>query len=114
MRTPDRKQAESPARMRNTRATQFLSYPIRLPDVVQAAEQAERKQQFALILPLLAAGMIEPRTEKKRVGKNRKAIEQALASVREENADGGSAVELQSLIEQSCNFYLMAASPSRT
>ena len=152
--------------MRNTRATQSLSYPIRLPDVVQAealclldasrkvinatvvalwerlddfgqretkyaykqvtarigspdphgdrqwrceAEQAgrilrgqaERKQQFALILPLLAAGMIEPRT-----GKNRKAIEQALASVRGEKADGGRAVELQSLIEQSCNFYL--------
>lgn len=124
--------------MRNTRATQSLGYPIRLPDVVQAealrlldasrkvinatvaalwerlddfgqretqyaykqvtaridssdphgvrqwrceAEQAgrilrgqaERKKQFALILPLLAAGMIEPKTEKKRAGKNRKA-----------------------------------------
>ena len=68
--------------------------------------QAERKKQFALILPLLEAGMIEPKTEKKRAGKNRKAIKQALASLREENADGGSAVELQSLIEQSCNFYL--------
>ncbi len=157
--------------MRNTRATQSLSYPIRLPDVVQAealclldasrevinatvaalwerldefgqretkyaykqitarigssdphgdrqwrceAEQAgrilrgqaERKKQFALILPLLEAGMIAPKTEKKQAGKNRKAIKQALASAREENADGGSAVELQSLIEQSCNFYL--------
>jgi putative transposase len=157
--------------MRRKRATQSLSYPIRLPDVVQQealrlldvsrevinatvvvlwdrldefgeretkyaykqvtamigssdphgdrqwrceAEQAgrilrgqaERKKQFAQILPLLEAGMIEPKTEKKRAGKNRKAIKRALASLREETSDGGSAVELQSLIEQSCNFYL--------
>ncbi len=63
--------------------------------------QAERKKQFALILPILEAGMIQPKTEKQRAGKNRKAIKQALADLREENSDGGSAVELQSLIEQS-------------
>src|SRR6266568_4815589 len=68
--------------------------------------QAERKKQFALILPLLEQGMILPKTEKQSAGKNRKAIKAALASLREENSDGGSAVELQSLIEQSCNFYL--------
>src|SRR5262252_9347909 len=39
--------------------------------------QAQRKKQFARILPLLSAGMIEPKTEQKRVGKNRKAIKQA-------------------------------------
>jgi putative transposase len=65
--------------------------------------QAQRKKQFALILP---QGMIESKTEKKRAGKNRKAIKQALAELREENSDGGNAVELQSLIEQTCNFYL--------
>ena len=157
--------------MRGKRATQSLSYPIRLPDGVQAdalrlldvsrevinatvaalwdrlddfgeretkyaykqvtammsspafhgdrqwrcqAEQAgrilrgqaERKKQFTLILPLLEQGMILPKTEKKPASKNRKAIKQALASLREENSDGGNAVELQSLIEQSCNFYL--------
>ena len=157
--------------MRGKRAPQSLSYPIRLPDVVQAdalrlldvslevinatvaalwdrldefgeretkyaykqvtamigssaphgdrqwrceAEQAgrilrgqaERKKQFALILPLLEQGMVLPKTEKKPAGKNRKAIKAALASLREENSDGGSAVELQSLIEQACNFYL--------
>src|SRR6266568_93200 len=157
--------------MRTKRARQSLSYPIRLPDVVQQealrlldvsrevinatvvvlwdrldefgeretkyaykqvtamigssdphgdrqwrceAEQAgrilrgqaERKKQFALILPLLEQGMILPKTEKQSAGKNRKAIKAALASLREENSDGGSAVELQSLIEQSCNFYL--------
>ena len=157
--------------MRRSRSTQSLSYPIRLPDVVQAdalrlldvsqevinatvvalwprldefgtrenkyaykqvtamigssdphgdrqwrceAEQAgrilrgqaERKKQFALILPILEQGMIQPKTEKQRAGKNRKAIKQALADLREETSDGGSAVELQSLIEQACNFYL--------
>src|SRR5215467_9684052 len=68
--------------------------------------QAERKKQFALILPLLSQGMIQPKTEKTRAGKNSKAIKQALAELREAGEDGGSAVELQSLIEQSCNFYL--------
>ena len=68
--------------------------------------QAARKKQFALILPLLEEGMIEPKTEKKRAGKNRKAIKAALADLREEDSDGGSAVELQSLIEQACNVYL--------
>jgi hypothetical protein len=68
--------------------------------------QAERKQQFALILPVLEQGMIQPKTETKRAGKNRKAIKQALADVRDSSVDGGNAVELQSLIEQACNFYL--------
>ncbi len=68
--------------------------------------QAQRKHQFALILPLLEQGMILPKIEKKAARKNRKAIKQAIASLREETSDGGSAVELQSLIEQACNFYL--------
>jgi hypothetical protein len=157
--------------MRSTPATQALSYPIRLPDVLQPralrlldisrevinstiaalwerldefgeretkyaykqvmallgspephgdrqwrceAEQAgrilrgqaARKKRFALILPLLEQGMILPKTEHPRAGKDRQAIKAALASVREEASDGGSAVELQSLIEQACNFYL--------
>jgi putative transposase len=157
--------------MRGKRATQPLSYPIRLPDVLQAdalrlldvsrevinatvvalwdqldafgtretryaykqieqmigspvphghrqwrceAEQAgrilrgqaQRKKQFALILPILEAGMIQPKTEKHRAGKHRKVIKQALFDLREETSDGGTSVELQSLIEQACNFYL--------
>ena len=67
--------------------------------------QAERKQQFTLILPLLEQGMIQPKTDIRRAGKNRKAIKQAVADLREANSDGGNAVELQSLIEQACNFY---------
>ena len=68
--------------------------------------QAERKKQFALILPLLEQGMMRPKTETKRAGKHRKAIKQALTDLREANADGGNTVELQSLIEQACHFYL--------
>jgi hypothetical protein len=68
--------------------------------------QAERKKHFALILPLLEQGMILPKTEHTRAGKNRRTIKAALACLREEDSDGGSTVELQSLIEQACNFYL--------
>src|SRR5215469_10904957 len=68
--------------------------------------QAARKKQFALILPLLEQGMIEPKTAHKRAGKNRQAIKAALAGLRDERSDGGSAVELHSLIEQACNYYL--------
>jgi hypothetical protein len=68
--------------------------------------QAARKKQFALILPRLVQGMIQPRSEKNRAGKNRQAIKAALADLRDDDSDGGSAVELQSLIEQACNYYL--------
>jgi putative transposase len=68
--------------------------------------QAERKKQFALLLPLLEQGMIQPKTAHKPAGKNRPAIKAALACLREENSDGGSAVQLQGLIEQACNYYL--------
>ena len=88
--------------MRDSRAQQSLSYPLRLPDEAQA----ERKKQFTLILPILSQGMMQPKTETKRTGKHRKTMKQALADLREENTDGGSAVELQRLIEQACNFYL--------
>jgi putative transposase len=69
--------------------------------------QAERKKQFALILPILEEGMIRPQTEHKRAGKNRPRIKQALVDLREAGEDGGNAVELQSIVEQACNFYLI-------
>jgi hypothetical protein len=68
--------------------------------------QAERKKQFALVLPLLSQGMIRPKTEKQPAGKQRRVIKTALAGLREPDRDGGQAVALQSLIEQACNFYL--------
>src|SRR6266852_6664232 len=50
--------------------------------------QAERKQQFALVLPLLEQGMIMPKAENKRAGKDRKAIREVLTQVRDAEADG--------------------------
>jgi hypothetical protein len=76
--------------------------------------QAERKQHFALILPLLSHGMIRPQTDTQRAGKHRTAIKHALVALRDTTADGGQAVELQSLIEQACNFYLQHGSFPRT
>lgn len=74
--------------------------------------QAERKKQFLLIFPLLAQGMIIPKSENKRGGKDRNAIREVLTSLRDTQSDGGNAVELQSLIEQSCNFYLATGGAS--
>src|SRR5260221_10347676 len=68
--------------------------------------QGERKKQFVLILPILKQGMIQPKTEARRAGKNRKAIREALADVRKANEDGGNTGELQSLIEQACTEHL--------
>jgi len=68
--------------------------------------QAERKKQFALILPVLEPDMIIPKSENNRGGKHRKAIREALTALRDASSDGGNAVEVQSLIEQACNFYL--------
>ena len=68
--------------------------------------QAERKQQFAAVLPLLEQGMIISKSENKRGGKNRAQIKQALTTLRDAQTDGGNEVLLQSLIEQACNFYL--------
>ena len=158
--------------MRRTRAVQSLSYPLRLPDALQAdvqrlldvsktvinsalvtlwprldefgeredgpvwkqvegllpspashgsrmwrceAEQVgrilraqvHRKRLFVQVLPLLSEGLIRPKTDERRAGKNRKVIRQALVSLKTAaEADGGSLVELQSLIEQACNYFL--------
>ncbi|HEY7124842.1 MAG TPA: transposase [Ktedonobacterales bacterium] len=73
--------------------------------------QAHRKRLFAQVLPLLSEGLIRPKSEHQRAGKNRKAIRQALADLKTAaEADGGSLVELQSLIEQACNSYLQQGS----
>jgi hypothetical protein len=68
--------------------------------------QAKRKHHFVLIRQLLEQGMILPKGKHTRAGKNRTAIKAALACLRDEHSDGGSAVELQSLIEQACNYYI--------
>ena len=68
--------------------------------------QAQRKKQFDLVLPLLSEGMILPATEKRHAGKSRVTIKKALADLKKSQEDGGTIVEVQSIIEQACNFYL--------
>lgn len=68
--------------------------------------QAERKQQFALIQPILTQGMIVPKSELPRPRKHSPTIKQALEALKQSDADGGNYVELRCLIEQACNFYL--------
>jgi putative transposase len=96
--------------------TAMLEAPVFSPDRLwrcQAEQagrilrsQAQRKQQFALILPLLSQGMIRPKTEKRPAGKARQVIKAALSALREPDSDGGQVVALQHLIEQACNFFL--------
>ncbi|QBD80236.1 transposase [Ktedonosporobacter rubrisoli] len=68
--------------------------------------QAKRKQQFALIQPILTQGMIMPKSESARPRKHSPTIKQALEALTQSDADGGNYVELRSLIEQACNFSL--------
>lgn len=68
--------------------------------------QIERKQQFALIHPILTESMIVPKSESPRPRKHRPTIKQALNALKQSNEDGGQQVELLSLVEQACNFYL--------
>jgi hypothetical protein len=91
MRTPDRKPAESPARMRTCRATHSLSYPIRLPAVAQfeALCLLDASRKFSM-LPWRPCGS---RWTTSGVRETKYAYKQVTA-----------------LIEQSCNFYLSCAS----
>jgi putative transposase len=69
--------------------------------------QARRKHLFLQVLPLLSEGLIRPKTDQRPAGKHRQAIRQALSDLKTAaEDDGGSLVELQSLIEQACNHFL--------
>ena len=73
--------------------------------------QAERKHTFERVLPLLSAGFMRPKTERRPAGKARTVIAAAVASLRRDRdrdpaADDASFVALQNVIEQCCNFFL--------
>lgn len=68
--------------------------------------QSERKQLFQQIRALLTEGLIQPQTTQHKAAKNRKAIKSMLTELRTTFDDSGNIVALQSLIEQSCNYYL--------
>jgi putative transposase len=68
--------------------------------------QAQRKQAFTLVLPILADGFIRPKTEKRPVGKNRAAIREAITTLQKSlEEDETSFVALQNVVEQACNYF---------
>src|SRR6266849_3220728 len=69
--------------------------------------QAERKQVFHTILPILTDGFIRPKTEKRSAGKDHKAMKEAISALLKTLGDDDTAfVTLQNVVEQCCNFFL--------
>jgi len=69
-------------------------------------QQAQRKNAFALVVPLLSDGLIRAKTEHKPTGKNRPAIKEAIARVQQSlEDDDTSFMALQNVIEQACNYF---------
>ena len=69
--------------------------------------QAERKQVFTLIQPMLSDGFIRPKTEKREASKNRKSIKEAIEALQKTLSDDKTAfITMQNVIEQCCNYFL--------
>ena len=69
--------------------------------------QAERKQVFLTVLPILSDGFIRPKTEQRPAGKDRKNIKEALDTLAKSlEDDETSFVTMQNVVEQACNHFL--------
>ena len=69
--------------------------------------QAERKQVFETILPILSDGFIRPKTEQRPDGLNRKTIKEAIQTLQKTREDDDTAfITLQNVVEQACNYFL--------
>jgi putative transposase len=69
--------------------------------------QAERKQVFQLIQPILSDGFIRPKDEKRPAGKNRTSIKEAIEALQKTLADDDTAfITMQNVVEQACNYFL--------
>jgi putative transposase len=69
--------------------------------------QAERKQVFVLIQPILTSGFIRPQADHRPAGKNRKQIKEAISALQQTlGTDETSFVTMQNVVEQCCNFFL--------
>jgi putative transposase len=69
--------------------------------------QAERKQVFDLIQPILSDGFIRPKTEKRPEGKNRQTIKEATLALQKTLEDNDTAfVTMHNVVEQACNYFL--------
>jgi putative transposase len=70
--------------------------------------QAERKQVFALIQPILTEGFIRPKEGKREASKNREQINEAIEALQKRLADDETAfVSMQNVVEQACNHFLI-------
>jgi len=68
--------------------------------------QAERKQVFELIRPILSDGFIRPKTEQRPAGKNRKTIKEAIQTLQKTTEDDDTAfITFQNVVEQCCNYF---------
>ncbi len=69
--------------------------------------QAERKQVFQLIQPILSDGFIRPKTEKRPAGKNRTTIKEAIERLQKTLEEDDTAfITMQNVVEQCCNYFL--------
>ena len=69
--------------------------------------QAERKQVFQVIQPILSDGFIRPKTENRPAGKSRKSIKEAIETLQQTLGDDDTAfVTMQNVVEQACNYFL--------
>ena len=70
--------------------------------------QAERKQVFTLIQPILTKGSIRPTEGKRPAGKHRKQIKEAIDALQTRLSDDETAfVTMQNVVEQACNHFLI-------
>jgi putative transposase len=69
--------------------------------------QAERKQVFELIQPILSDGFIRPKRDARPAGKDRRTIKEATLALQKTLEDDETAfVTMQNVIEQACNYFL--------
>ncbi len=68
--------------------------------------QAERKQAFELVVPILTDGFIRPKTEQRPAGKKQATIKEAITTLQKSlEEDETSFVALQNVVEQCCNYF---------
>ncbi len=68
--------------------------------------QAERKQAFTLVFPILTEGFIIPKTDKHPASKKRPAIKEAITALQKSlEEEETSFVVLQNVVEQCCNYF---------
>ena len=68
--------------------------------------QAERKQVFQTIQPILTDSFIRPKEENRPAAKNRKSIKEAITELQKSLEDDDTGfVSMQNVVEQRCNYY---------